>query len=159
MVFTIKNYKSVISLELAKSFLRIEGGQDDSFVSFLISSAESYAEDKLGMTIGTKDYIMQCVTDSCYITIPRTNLTKVEYVKVDGIESEFELYCNIVKIQEGVKSKNVEIAFSCNNENVSDFLKTTLLRHVYFLYENRGEFNFKPIEEIYNVFMNGNYKI
>ncbi len=150
-----------IPLILAKSFLRVEHTNDDSLIAFFIQSAINYAENKLNIVVGKKDYKYTIYGDGSSIVLPKFPISSINSVTIDGVGGTFQRSGNCITILQGHNGKIVEIIFTCENIHFGEAVQVAILRHVFFLYENRSvtEVNSKEIESIYRPLILNNYNI
>jgi hypothetical protein len=150
-----------IPLQTVKSFLRVTSMEDDSLIALLLKSAINYAENKLGIVIGRKEYCYNIYGDNSDILLPRFPILQINSVKVDGIETEYKMVANYLRINSNNYNLPVKIRFTCENMNFGDSISIAILRHVFFLYENRSvsDVNSKDIESIYQSLILNNYNI
>lgn len=150
-----------IPLQTVKSFLRVTSMEDDSLIALLLKSAINYAENKLGIVIGRKEYQYSIYGDNSDILLPRFPILQINSVKVDGIETEYQMVANYLRIDRNNYNLPVKIRFTCENMNFGDSISIAILRHVFFLYENRSvsDVNSKDIESIYQSLILNNYNI
>lgn len=158
----VNNYGVMpISLSIVKSFLRITSDEDDELIQMLLNSAINYAENKLGITIGKKDYEYFLYGNNSDVLLPKTSIMQINSVKVSGEEAEFQLIENYVRIRKNHNQQPVIINFTCENNSFGEALTIAILRHVFYLYENRsvGDVQTKDVEGIYNSLFLNNYKL
>ena len=150
-----------IPLQTVKSFLRVTSTEDDNLIALLLKSAINYAENKLGIVIGRKEYQYSIYGDNSDILLPRFPILQINSVKVDGIETEYQMVANYLRIDRNNYNLPVKIRFTCENMNFGDSISIAILRHVFFLYENRSvsDINSKEIESIYQSLILNNYNI
>lgn len=100
-----KAYSGLISLEEAKSWLNVTGSQDDQLITALINSSVAYAETYLNRTVGQNTYVMSidAFEDRIYLMRPPTNeVTRIEYLDVDGLSVDLDLDTTRLNTDEGV---------------------------------------------------------
>ena len=150
-----------ISLQTVKSFLRVTSTEDDSLILLLLKSAINYAENKLGIVIGRKEYQYSIYGDNSDILLPRFPILQINSVKVNEIETEYQMVGNYLRINKNNCNILIKINFTCENMNFGDSTSVAILRHVFFLYENRSvlDVNLKEIESIYQSLILNNYNI
>lgn len=150
-----------IPLDLVKSFLRVTLRDDDTLITTMIKSAVNYAENKLGIVIGKKDYECRFYADSQRFTVPKPYLSSINFVKVGNVEAQYKHTENIVEILTPCLEKAVQVNFTCDNPHFGEAVQFAVMRHVFYLYENRGitDRNFREIESIYNTLIPNNYNI
>lgn len=160
-LLVINNYNvNPIGIDIVKSFLRITTAEDDAMLQLLLDSAIEYAENKFEMVIGKKNYLYTICGDY-NIAIPRSPVIAVNSVQVDGIDISFQLNGRYLKISDQIFEKEVKINFTAENSNISNILKIAILRHVFFLYENRStlKFDTKDVDTIYQPLVANVYNI
>lgn len=160
-LITAKNYNvEVISLSLVKSFLRVDGEQDDQLITFLLNAVIDFAEEKLGIVIGKKDYEYQ-VEEIGDILLPKKYIVSVNSVKIGGVDINFTFLNGIVKIKENTTVFPITINFTAENVKIDNDVKMALLRHVFLMYENRSTEGIKThdIDSIYQSLISNNYNL
>lgn len=158
--YTVNDYNLPVSLSKAKAFLRITHNDDDDLITHLIKSAINYAENKFNIVLGKKDYECKFFANSQTFEIPKPNLIKVNFVKINEIEMEYIQEKNTIIFNDTAESGTICINFTCENNHFGQALETAILRHVFYLYENRSNTeNSINIEQIYNHLIENNYKI
>ena len=158
---TVNDYSILpIPLDVAKSFLRITGSDDDALITILLKSAINFAEQKFAITIGKKEYQYQIYGANCDISLPRS-FTTVTSVKVAGVDAQYEMVDNRVRVKQETNSRVVEIRFICENYHFGEAMTVAILRHTFFLYENRSNITVdqNEIESIYQPLIMNNYNI
>jgi hypothetical protein len=150
-----------IPLQTVKSFLRVTSVEDDSLIALLLKSAINYAENKLGIVIGKKEYYYNIYGDNSDILLPRFPILQINSVQVDGLETRYQMVGNYLRINKNNYNLSVKISFICENMNFGDSISIAILRHIFFLYENRSvsDINSKDIESIYQSLILNNYNI
>jgi len=160
--YTVNNYSTLpISLEKAKAFLRITNETDDELVASLIKSAINYAENKFNIVIGKKDYEITYHPHSQEFHISKPNLTNINFVKKNNALINYTQSGSIITFGEDILNSQITINFTCENNHFGEALEIAILRHAFFLYENRSNLNvnFHNIEAIYSHLFQNNYKI
>lgn len=162
-IFYVTNDYSIvpIQLDLVKSFLRVTLQDDDHLITTLIKSAINYAENKLGIVIGKKDYECKFYADSQDFVILKPHLSSINFVKIDGVDVQYDQKKNTVQILTPCIGSMVQINFTCDNSYCDASVQLTVMRHVFYLYENRSvtDINSREIESIYNTLIPNNYNI
>lgn len=90
-----RDYSDLMSLEDAKTWLRVEGTDDDSVIAAMMSGVFTYAENYLNATVGSNVYVQTQDTfdETEYIKLmrpPVDSITKIEYVDLDGTTQEVD---------------------------------------------------------------------
>lgn len=150
-----------VSLNIVKSFLRVVSQDDDDLIMLLLKSVIDFAECKLGIVIGKKDYLYKLCTNNSEIILPRFPVKSVNFVKVLGEDVQFEICGKFLKIKANIENAELLISFTAENLNIGESLKVVLLRHVFFLYENRSvsEINVREVDSIYQSLIENNYNL
>jgi hypothetical protein len=86
----------------------------------------------------------------------------VNFVKINNVTVSFTQKGNTIILNDDASDDaQVCINFTCENNYFGEALEIAILRHVFYLYENRAssEINSKSIELIYNFLIPNNYNI
>lgn len=167
-IFYITQTHSIpITLEQAKQFLRVTNQEDDRLITMLINSAINYAENKFNIVIGSKNYECKIYISSQEFEITKPNLLAVNFVKSGNDDISYTQNQNVLIFNEDVSGKLITTNFTCENNFIGQALEVAILRHVFYLYENRSnnELNSKTnifsgtIESLYSHLISNNYKI
>jgi len=161
-LITVNDYNIVpIPLQTVKSFLRVTSAEDDDLILLLLKSAINYAENKLGIVIGKKEYQYFIYGDNSDILLPRFPILQINSVKIDGVVVEYQMVGNYLRVNKNNCNLPIKINFTCESMNFGDSISVAILRHVFFLYENRSvlDINSKEIESIYQSLILNNYNI
>lgn len=164
---------SPVSLADAKLFLRIEHDAEDALITSLIASAVDYGEKYTGRDFSVKTW--DCYSsDICYgDALPYIELQRAPYVSIQGFNNSVDgSYVDntnyIIKNKSGYArllvtgelpnidtsvAYNYKVSFTSGYSTIPDGIKTAILEHVNFLYENRGDVpsnGIKQIKQLYH---------
>ncbi len=163
MFYVTNDYNAMpISLEKAKAFLRVASQDDDILITALVKSAVNYAENKFNIVIGKKDYECKMYLYTREFVISKPYLVNVNFVKINNAIVSFTQKGNTIILNDDAPDDaQVCINFTCENNYFGEALEIAILRHVFYLYENRAssEINSSSIELIYNFLIPNNYNI
>ena len=151
------------------SFLRVSTNEDDDLIKLLFTSAVDYAEKKLSIVIGKKDFCMKTHI-SHTIILPKIGFPVVSSVKITENNVLFEQKDYIVKILNAELAGFCEIFFTVDGGKCSDALMMAIFSHVFFLYESRGilqnsqqngqsSFETVQVQNLYAPFIENNFNI
>lgn len=165
-----------VSLSDAKSFLRVDFTKDDSLITSLISSAVEWGERFTNSNFSQHDwegfYEDVCFTNHeiyGFLPLERSPITAVTSVEVstsgifsaitDFIRKQRNSYDRILITQtqdiDDTVAYTYKVTFSSGYATLPDAIKTAILEHVAFLYENRADAPSDPpnqIKELYRPF-------
>lgn len=156
-----QNYNiEIFPLNLIKSYLRIDGSKDDELILFLLNSVIEFAEEKLGIVIGKKDYEYTSYKTN-EIFLPKNEIKTINYVRINNVDVSFTLVGNCLKVRENVDFYPVKINFTAENINIRNDIKLAILHHLFFIYENRSteDIHSKHVDIIYNALNSNDYNI
>lgn len=89
-----RDTSALISLDNAKTWLRVTGTDEDTLIQALISGGVAYAENFLNKTVGSNTYIMSLSNFTDVVSLmrpPVSAVTKIEYYDTEGVLIEFDL--------------------------------------------------------------------
>lgn len=156
-------------IDKLRAFLRLTTNEDDDLIKLLFSSAVDYAEKKLSIVIGKKDFSMKThIRDA--ISLPKIGFPVVTAVKIAENNIEFEQKDYIVKILNPELTGLCEVFFTIDGGKCRDSLMMAIFSHVFFLYENRGmiqngqqsgqaSFETAQVQNLYAPFIENNFNI
>ena len=156
-------------IDKLRAFLRLTTNEDDDLIKLFFSSAVDYAEKKLSIVIGKKDFSMK--TQICdTILLPKIGIPVVSSVKIGENNIEFKQKNYIVKILNPELIGLCEIFFTIDGGKCRDSLMMAIFSHVFFLYENRGmiqngqqngqaSFETAQVQNLYTPFIENNFNI
>jgi len=94
LVTVSRDSDSLLTLDEAKKWLRVEGTEEDALIAAIMKGAVSYAENYLNKTVGNNTYHMAMDSFESAIQLlrpPVNEVTKIEYVDTEGVLQEFDL--------------------------------------------------------------------
>lgn len=138
----------IITTTDAKNYARVETGNDDTLIGYMITSARIQAENYMSRDIKSKrrtyylDNSLDGIIDLPFCSSNTTSAgTTIESVKIDGVvTTDYEvrgLDDKIVIIQP--TDKRIEITYVTSGMN-DGLLKQVLLQMVTTLYDNRTDY-------------------
>jgi len=89
-----RDSSTILTLEEAKTWLRVVGNDEDTLISAILKGAVAYAENYLNKTIGYNSYVMSLDYFSPTIFLmrpPVTTISKIEYIDTNGDTVELDL--------------------------------------------------------------------
>lgn len=174
MYYELKNTPDIpVSLSDAKDFLKVTHSKEDALIQGLVESAISYGEKYTGrdFSIKTWDGFSEglCLTGDAlpYVELMRSPLVSVEnvynsisgvyventdYIRKDKFGYSRILFKSPYPMVDDTVAYTFKIGFTSGYSILPEELKTVVLQHVNFLYENRGDVpsdNIKQINSIY----------
>lgn len=159
---------SPVSLSDAKEFLRISHTKEDDLITGLIQSAVDYGELYTSRDFSTKTW--DCfATDICYgdalpfIELHRSPLVSIESVE-NSVDGSYVSNTNFIQKNRSGYSRvlmtgalpsidtsvayNYKVSFTTGYSTIPEGLKTAVLEHINFMYENRGDVPSDAIKQI-----------
>lgn len=125
-----------VSLDEAKSWLRVDSNEDDTLINTLIESAEFMFEDVTGMFV-TEEEVKLTSTD-VELRLPFLPASTITSVDENGDAEEFEYDAGFGYIKfEDDSEHNITYA---GKGDIASY-KTVILQIIALLYENRGDVN------------------
>lgn len=162
-----------VSLDDAKAFLRVEHAKEDALITSLIQSAVVYGELYTSRDFSTKTwdgfFNGLCSGDDIfpYIELHRAPLQSIESVE-NSINGSYVAYSDFIEKKDSGYSRilfngsipsnddtvayNYKVSFTSGYSTLPDGLKTAILEHVSFLYENRGDVPSDMIKQIKSLY-------
>lgn len=94
LITATRDTSGLLTLDEAKTWLRVEGTEEDSLITAIVNGAISYAENYLNKTVGNNTYVMTMDEFEEVIFLlrpPVSAVTKIEYVDENGADQEYDL--------------------------------------------------------------------
>jgi hypothetical protein len=94
LVTVSRDTSSLLTLDEAKKFLRVEGNEEDALITAIMDGAFAYAEGYLNKTVGANSYRMSQDTFEDVIKLfrpPVSEITKIEYIDTGNAIQELDL--------------------------------------------------------------------
>ncbi|MCE2993550.1 MAG: head-tail connector protein [Alphaproteobacteria bacterium] len=161
-----KPLESPLSLKEAKNFLRIDNDLDDELLTKTISAVTTKFENYTGRALIAQDWEVtyrQINKMSISLPIkPVKAIKKIELINYYGSVSEFEIHNIVLDTKLGEVFFKIhpfsymvrflyEAGYGETADAVPDDIKSSLLVHIGFLYENRDKIKAFPMD-IYDEF-------
>ena len=156
-------------IDKLRAFLRLTTNEDDDLIKLFFSSAVDYAEKKLSIVIGKKDFSMKAhIRDA--ISLPKIGFPVASSVKIGENNVIFEQKDHIIRILNPELTGLCEVFFTIDGGKCSEALMMAIFSHVFFLYENRGmiqngqqngqaSFETAQVQNLYAPFLENNFNI
>jgi len=157
MIYKFKKIASINSLPLkldeVKDFLKITGDDEDKILKRLVKSVVDSFESYTGKVLLTRNMVMQLQNFTSSVLIfpvqPVREVNSVKLVNYYGHESVFDPeyyelneHTSILHFRHNPLSHRIVIDFDAgmgnNSDDLDEDIKIALLKHVAFLYINRG---------------------
>ena len=152
-----------------RGFLRVTHNDDDELIKLFFASAVDYAEKKLSIVIGKKDFCMKTHINHTII-LPKIGFPVVSSVKIGENNVIFEQKDHIIRILNPELTGVCEVFFTIHGGKCRESLMMAIFSHVFFLYENRGmiqngqqngqaSFETAQVQNLYAPFLENNFNI
>lgn len=151
LVQTVAPSTEPITLDEAKSFMRILENDDDLIIGSLISSSREYVENVTNRQLVSAIFELYC--DDFISKLPKNpiiSVDKIEYLNNDGSYIELDITSYYLYERNGIgfisyssipslldHKKAVKITFKAGYESVPEAIKSYIKVRVSTLYENR----------------------
>lgn len=170
MFYELSNNPTVpVSLSDAKAFLRVDTTADDALITYLIEASVEWGEGYCNRDFRVKDWIgyysTLCLTNSepyPFVELSKSPINSVDAVdiSVNGLytattqfirkrQNSYDriLFTGTPLLDDSV-GYTFKVTFSSGYSSLPNGLKTAILEHVSFLYENRADAPSEPPEQI-----------
>ena len=153
---------SVLPLQYAKNYLRIDNNNDDEFLVNAIATAINYAEAITGKIFGEKTYKLTCNVEGKITNINKLPILVNEIVEIQINQQplnkeNYFIKNGIIQFKEGVTGDLV-VVFKAGIQagEVLINIRQALMYHVASIYENKNGNCGVPVasQEIYNLYRN-----
>ena len=174
MFFELQNTPDVpISLEDAKAYLRVDTAKDDLVITDMIHAATEWGELYCSRDFSNKEWIGYfdelCVTNTepaPFVSLNKSPVTSVASVEISSggtlsatnnfirkRRSSYDrlLFSDSVAIDDSV-AYTIVVNFTSGYTHLPYALRSCLLQHIAFLYENRGDAPSEPTEQIKDMY-------
>ena len=126
-----------ITLDEAKTYLKIDVFDDDVLITSLITVARQMLENYLGISFLTQQWRYTIDNPKEYVYLPRPPIQSVQFVSVKGVTltTTFEEDSGRVKFDPIPESATID--YTTGYTTLPEALKNAVLRLTAYLYENR----------------------